>query len=160
MASNKSVIQGSDVMLTVGSKPIGFATSHTLSITTETADISNKDFGNGYSSVLPTTISWECSCEAMYATDVYEGSATYAELLGYVTNKTEVTVVFGNSQNAGASTRTSEVDSAGGWVVSGVANGKGYITSLELNGANGEAATFSVTITGNGAIKAGAPSNG
>lgn len=46
MAYNgENIINGSDLMLFVDGKSVAYATSHSLDITNETADTSNKDTG-------------------------------------------------------------------------------------------------------------------
>src|SRR5574344_209844 len=89
---NKDIFKGSALQLFIndgGSQDvcIGFATSHSLSITTNTTELSTKDHGD-YPAVLPTTITWEVTAENVYAT------TSMAKLIGYVKNKTKVTIKF------------------------------------------------------------------
>lgn len=159
---NKNIIQGSDVMVWLlpdGTESagkgsvIGFSTNLSLNLSANTTEVSNKDFGNGWTSSIVTGRSWTASCDAMYASSVYGTEYTYDSLFECYVNGTPIKLTFGVSQNAGATERTPNVDDATGWVESGASYaGLAVITSLELTGNNGDAATYSVEFTGAGAI--------
>jgi len=61
------IINGSDLMLFVDGKSVAYATSHSLDITNETADTSNKDTGGRWTSAKVTRTSWTVSTENLYA---------------------------------------------------------------------------------------------
>ena len=158
---NKDILKGSALQLFIndgGSQDvcIGFATSHALSITTNTTEISTKDHGD-YPAVLPTTITWEVTAENVYAT------TSMSKLLGYVKNRTIVTVKFaevGNySQKDGAYSYYAtepgiiENDPKNSWSIGKViGQGKAYITSYSINAASGDNASISCTFTGCGPL--------
>ena len=158
---NKDILKGSASQLFIndgGSQDvcIGFATSHALSITTNTTELSTKDHGD-YPAVLPTTVTWEVTAENVYAT------TSMAKLLGYVKNRTKVTVKFaevGNySQKDGAYSYEAiepgiiDNDSKTSWSIGKIiGQGKAYITSYSINAASGDNASISCTFTGCGPL--------
>lgn len=158
---NKDIFKGSALQLFIGDGVsndvcIGFATSHALSITTNTTELSTKDHGD-YPAVLPTTITWEVTAENVYAT------TSMTKLIGYVKNRTKVTVKFaevGNySQKDGAYSYEAvepgiiENESKTSWSIGKViGQGKAYITSYSINAASGDNASISCTFTGCGPL--------
>lgn len=158
---NKDIFKGSALQLFIndgGPKDvcIGFATSHSLSITTNTTELSTKDHGD-YPAVLPTTITWEVTAENVYAT------TSMKKLIGYVKNKTQVTIKFaevGNySQDDGSYSYYAtepgiiENKSKTSWTIGKViGQGKAYITSYSINAASGDNASISCTFTGCGPL--------
>ena len=158
---NKDIFKGSALQLFIndgGSQDtcIGFATSHALSITTNTTELSTKDHGD-YPAVLPTTITWEVTAENVYAT------TSMKTLLGYVKNRTKVTVKFaevGNySQKDGAYSYEAmepgiiDNDTKDSWSIGKIiGQGKAYITSYSINAASGDNASISCTFTGCGPL--------
>ena len=158
---NKDILKGSALQLFIndgGSQDvcIGFATSHALTITTNTTELSTKDHGD-YPAVLPTTVTWEVTAENVYAT------TSMAKLLGYVKNRTKVTVKFaevGNySQKDGAYSYEAvepgiiDNDSKTSWTIGKIiGQGKAYITSYSINAASGDNASISCTFTGCGPL--------
>ena len=158
---NKDILKGSALQLFIndGGSPdvcIGFATSHALSITTNTTELSTKDHGD-YPAVLPTTTTWEVTAENVYAT------TSMKTLLGYVKNRTKVTVKFaevGNySQDGGSYSYEAiepgiiENDTKTSWSIGKViGQGKAYITSYSINASSGDNASISCTFTGCGPL--------
>lgn len=158
---NKDILKGSALQLFIndgGSSDvcIGFATSHALSITTNTTELSTKDHGD-YPAVLPTTITWEVTAENVYAT------TSMTKLIGYVKNKTKVTIKFaevGNySQDGGSYSYYAtepgiiDNDTKTSWSIGKViGQGKAYITSYSINASSGDNASISCTFTGCGPL--------
>ena len=158
---NKDILKGSALQLFIndgGAQDvcIGFATSHSLSITTNVSELSTKDHGD-YPAVLPTTITWEVTAENVYAT------TSMTKLLGYVKNRTKVTIKFaevGNYSQDGGSYSYDVVepgiienDSKTSWSIGKViGQGKAYITSYSINAASGDNASISCTFTGCGPL--------
>lgn len=148
-----SVIKGSDMMLFVGGKSIGFATSHSLSISADTKETSSKDSGGKWQTSEVGVLSWTASSENLCA-DAVEGIG-YDDLFGMMIARKPITGVFALE---GSSTNLAEgkLDAVktGGWKAK--ANdgytGQMIITSLEKNAPNGENATFTVQFTGVGAL--------
>ena len=144
---NSQILKGSVLMLFIGSDPVGFATSHALSLTLNTTEVSTKDHGD-YPSVLAQSISWEVTAENLYST---AGELKYMQTM---IAKTPVTIKFAISSYD----QTDEkgivgVDNATDWSASTViAEGKALITSYSINAPAGDNATMSVTFTGVGAL--------
>ena len=159
---NKDIFKGSALQLFIGDGVtsdvcIGFATSHALSITTNTTELSTKDHGD-YPAVLPTTVTWEVTAENVYAT------TSMTKLLGYVKNRTKVTVKFaevGNySQDDGKYSYEAvepgiiDNETKHSWEIGKViGQGKAYITSYSINAASGDNASISCTFTGCGPLE-------
>ena len=158
---NKDIFKGSALQLFIGDGGaqdacIGFATSHALSITLNTTELSTKDHGD-YPAVLPTTITWKVTSENVYAT------TSMSKLISYMKNRTKVTVKFaevGNYSQDGGSYSYEAVepgiidnDTKTSWSIGKViGQGKAYITSYSINAASGDNASISCEFTGCGPL--------
>lgn len=144
-------IEGGDLMLFFGEgaskHSIAYATSHTLSINGETTNTSNKDEGGGgWSSEEVSILSWTASSENLYSEDGQGDN--FEDLFDIMVAKQPVTAVF--AKKAETAVDVPE----GGWTPKANSGytGKVVITSLELNAANGEKATYTVQFNGVGAL--------
>lgn len=129
-------------MVFVNGKSIALATSHSLSLSGNTTDTSNKDTGDGHwASAVVNSLSWTAQSDNMYSTEGYEA------LFTHMIARTPVTLVF--------TVKSGNVLPETGWepAVNTGYSGQAYITSLDANAANGDNATFSVTFTGVGALE-------
>ena len=151
MADN--IIKGDKLMIFVGGSAIAYATSHTLSLTGNTTDISSKDHGFWGASDIGN-LTWEATTENLYTEAGFDG------LFNAYLKKTPVTIVFGYASNYNVNGLwLGEGTNPGGYENSWTADStKGYtgqavITSLSVNANTGENATFSCTFTGKGAIR-------
>ena len=142
-----SKIKGGDMMLFLNSKSIAYATSHTLTISGDTQDTSNKDEGGvDWASNEISKLSRTAQRENMYSIDG-KGS-NFDDLFDIMVAKTPVSATF--SKKKETDTDVPET----GWTASKPDyEGKVIITSLELNAPNGEYATYTVQFTGVGALK-------
>lgn len=142
-----SKIRGGDMMLFVNGKSIAYATSHTLTISGDTQDTSNKDEGGGdWASNEVSTLSWTAQSENMYS--IEGAGSNFDDLFDIMVAKTPVTATFSKK------TETAVNVPEGGWTASKPDyEGKVVITSLELNAPNGEYATYTVNFTGIGALQ-------
>lgn len=157
-----NIIPGADLMLFVGGKSVGHATNHTLSITTETTDISSKDIAAGkWTAAKAVRSSWEATTENLYSLTWAKGNM-YGDLFDMI--GTEVALVFSLSSTADEDGEIAGVADAptGGWTPGSKPYlvGNAVITSLELNAPNGDNATFTATFTGTGALTKGTPAGG
>lgn len=149
------IIDGGDLMLFLNGHSIAFATSHSLSISAETSETTNKDIRGGWSSSKIKKLSWTCNTENLYAN---EGSgATFADLFNLMVAKTEITAIFGlKSQGANVDVPdTGWTPIPEGAVVDNLPTyytGKVIITSLEVNAPDDDNATFTCEFTGCGAL--------
>ena len=144
-----SKIQGGNLMLFINGKSIAYATNHTLEISGETKDTSNKDEGAGaWASEEVGLLSWTASTENLYSEDG-EGNL-YADLFDAMIDKTPIPAVFSLKS---ASAEVVNV-TTGGWtpIAAPKYTGNVVITSLSLNAPNGEYATFTANFSGVGAL--------
>ena len=143
------IIEGGDLMLFVNGHSVAFATSHSLSISTETSETTNKDIRGGWAASKVKKFSWTCNTENLYAN---EGSGkVFPDLFDLMINKTEITAVFGlKGEAANVDVPTT------GWTA-GTKNhsytGKVIITSLEVNAPDDDNATFTCEFTGVGPLE-------
>ena len=155
IAAAPSIIKGDKLMIFVGGSAIAYATSHTLSLTANTVDISSKDHGFWGASDTGN-LTWEATTENLYTESGFDG------LFNAYLAKTPVTIVFGYASNYDTNglfleggTQATGDNRPAAWTAD---NSKGYtgqavITSLSVNANTGENATFSCTFTGKGAIR-------
>ena len=148
-----SKIKGQDLMVFLAGESIAFGTNHTITISGDTADTSNKDEGaGGWASSEISKLSWSAHTENLMA-DSGSGK-TYDDLVAMMLSKQPVDLVFARK------TETSTDVGEAGWTPQATASlaGKAIISSLELNAPNGENSTFTADFTGVGALKHTAPS--
>lgn len=146
---------GNELMLLVGDKVLGWCTNNSFSMSMSTTEISTKDHGEA-AAVIGNSYSWSVTTENLFSAD--------ADALRDACAKRKlVTVVFakpGNYNDKGLQRAQAEGSTATGlptdWDMSNstytFAQGSGYVTSLDVNAAAGENATFSATITGSGSL--------
>lgn len=148
MAQNSDILKGSKLMVFLDNSAIGFATSHSLSLTTNTTEVSTKDHGD-YPSVIAQSISWEVTAENLYSD---AGEQTYMSVM---LAKTPVDIVFAPASNYSNTDEKGIIDvsPAKAWTEgTAIATGKALITSFSINAPAGDNATMSVTFTGVGQL--------
>ena len=148
----KQILKGDELMLFKDKKSIAYATSHVLTITGNTVDIASKDHGFWGASEVGS-LTWEITSENLYTQDAYD------TLFDAMVACEPIDVAFGkvaNYNKNGIDNATTEwtPDTA---TEGSVKYGKAVITSLVANANTGENATFSITLTGQGAITKTAP---
>ena len=148
LRSNIDIIKGNKLMVFLNDAPIAFATSHSLSITVNTSEVSTKDHGD-FPSVIGNNITWEITTENLYSDN--------AESVLWTAMKTmqPVTVKFASSSYSNETSQKGivGVENATEWTVDkAIASGKALITSLSVNAPSGENATLSTTFTGVGEL--------
>ena len=137
-------IKGQELMLFVNGKSIAYATNHTLNLSAELADVSNKDEGSGDWKVQEVKqMSWEATTENLYSVDGYNS------LFTLMTAKTPITAVFAPKTETDIN-----VPSGGTWTASSGYTGSVIINSISVNAQVGDYATFTVNFTGVGALTA------
>lgn len=140
-------IKGQELMLFIGGKSIAYATNHTLNVSAELADVSNKDEGSGDWKVQEVKqMSWEATTENLYSVEGYNG------LMTLMVAKTPITAVFAPKQETDIN-----VPSGGTWTATSGYTGQVIINSIAVNAQVGDYATFTVNFTGVGALTAYTP---
>lgn len=143
-----TIIKGDDLMLfDSNKKSLAFATSHSLSITGEATDVSSKDHGVWKGNSV-NKLSWEISSENLYTEDAYD------ELFDKMVSRQPIEVYWSKKSETEANKSVADGDYEN-WSTLGTTGcykGMVLITSLTANAGSGENATFSVTLTGTGAI--------
>lgn len=132
-----TTIAGNKVRLYVGTIMVGCATSASLSLTKEMLDAACKASGD-WSESTPGMKSWTASLEGVYKQYDTTEETTNTSVLDFFTlfnDDTKLTIKFGTDVTG--DTRFS---------------GECYITDLEITGADGENATYSVEMTGTGPV--------
>lgn len=147
-----SKVKGGNLMLFIGGKSVAYATNHTLNISGNAEDTSNKDEGAGdWGASEISLLNWTISTENLF-TFSGEGN-NYEDLFDTMILKQPVTVVFGLKAESASDVPT------GGWTPSTpsstnpVWEGKAVISELDLTAQNGQFATFTATFTGVGELK-------
>lgn len=142
----ETIIQGGMLMLFISQKSIPLATNHTLRISAETNDNSNKDVASGiWASSSVKQLSWEATTDNLYS------DKGISVLFDAMTKRTVIPAIFAmKSEQASA-----ELPASGSWSPSldhPYFKGNVIITSLEVTAQNGENATFTATFTGVGEL--------
>lgn len=148
----KQILKGDELMLFKDKKSIAYATSHVLTITGNTVDIASKDHGFWGASEVGS-LTWEITSENLYTQDAYD------KLFDAMVACEPIDVAFGKVANYDKNGIDNETNNwAPDTATEGsVKYGKAVITSLVANANTGENATFSITLTGQGAITKTAP---
>jgi hypothetical protein len=131
--ATSGVFNGTNLLVKVEGTVIGHTTSCTLSISHDIADATTKDSA-GWSEGISGLRSGEISFDGLVD---YSDSNSVIDLIALITNRTQVTCVFGTAAT-GDTIYTAE----------------GFIASIEQTGEMEAAVTFSGSITLTGAIVA------
>lgn len=132
MAST-GIFNGTNLLVTVEGTAIGHTTSCSLSISHDLPESTTKDSA-GWSEVISGTRSGEVSFDGLVMYN--DSNDNVIELIDYVINRTQVTVVFGTSES-GDTIYTAE----------------GYVASVEQSADMEAPVSYSGTITLTGAIE-------
>lgn len=149
-----AIIKGKQLMVFVGGKSIGYATSHTLDLSANTTETSHKDISGLGTSAIVVNTSWTMSTENLYSTDSTHGN-TFSDLFSAWESGVTVDVVMGGRGGtpvASASEDGSDQPASGWTPVAPQYVGKALITSLSLSAPDGDNASFSATFTGVGKL--------
>lgn len=152
---NSDIVKGSVLQVSIGQVGIlGFATSHSLSITVNTTEVSSKDHGD-YPGVVKQNTTWEVSCENLFC------GQNWDELQALLDDDTPVTITFAPVSNYDSKGIVQPESGAAqgattAWTLgTAIASGPAYLTSFNVNAANGDNATISATFTGAGPLTFG-----
>jgi TP901-1 family phage major tail protein len=135
--AHTGLINGTDLIIKVGSDTVAYATSCSLELSADEIDQTSKDSG-GWKDIAAGLRSWNMSADALYVNNAAASSEDgFPELTTALIARTAVTVHF-----------TFGTAATGDYVYSGSA----IITSLSLSSGVEDQATYSVTFNGTGAL--------
>jgi predicted secreted protein len=148
MANYNDIIDGSDLMMFYNGKSISFATSHQLTLTGTTLDVSTKDHGTWGSKKIGK-LSWSITSDNLFMLQPFK------LFTGLWMDKNPITVVCACKAEPDANPDYyGVVTPTNGW--SPLSNsgytGKAIITNITVNAKDGESATYSITLEGTGAL--------
>src|SRR3990167_2590274 len=130
MASTK--INGTRLGLYIAGTLLGAATSHSLSLSGNSMDVTTKDSG-GWKEILPGLKEWSIDCDALRADD--QTGKGHKDIFDALVNRTKLSVKF-RTATTGDEAFVGEV----------------YVTSFEKNAGLEEAASYSASFEGTGAL--------
>lgn len=139
-------IFGEELQLFLDGKSIAKAKTHTLTITSDTIDVSSKDDGF-YGASIPGKINWEISAENIYTEKAFD------ELYAKAQARQVFEVVFGRVANYDPEGLGEKASWTADSVKHTTYTGKVTLTNMTLNANNGEVTSFSATLKGVGALK-------
>lgn len=139
-------IFGEELQLFLGGKSIAKAKTHTLTITSDTIDVSSKDDGF-YGASIPGKINWQISAENIYTEKAFD------ELYAKAQARQVFDVVFGRVANYNAEGLGENENWSPDSTKHTTYTGKVTLTDMTLNANNGEVTSFSATLKGVGALK-------
>jgi len=136
-------------MLFLNGKSIAMATNHTLSISAETTEISNKDIGSGdWTANNVRRFSWEVSTENMFTVSAYK------KLFELMLAKQPVHAIFSVRNGDELIQDSSSYFADWTWEPDEFTlSGDVLITNIDTQAPNDDNATFSCTLTGTGELK-------
>lgn len=146
--ATSNIVKGDELQLfDAEGNTLAYATSHTLTITGNTTDISSKDHGF-FGAVEVGSVTWEIQSENLYTDDGYD------KMFDIMMAGKPVTVAFAKVGNYSVNGLTSTGGDVAAWEpdMANYRSGLAVITSLVANANTGENATYSITLTGSGAL--------
>ena len=150
---SKQIIRGNELQLFINDEAPCWATSHTLTLGTETASVNTKDHGLTQSNTV-TGLTWELSGEFLYSTtdvDMFVDLQLAAQ---------PIQIMFSKVSNFSTAGLTRAGGDTSAWLPSPIRlTGNAYISNITANAAAGDNATYTVTFTGTSSLKNSAPIN-
>ena len=144
MATNYKVLDGTDLLLSVGGKALGYSTSCKISTSTETGERVTKEAATArWKQAYVKSFSETITADGLVLTNSDAEKPTYKEL--------KALQLAGEPVIAAYYQRSSE----GGSIAY---NGKYIITKLDIDATAGEDAKYSIELQNSGAIVGGQPS--
>ncbi|BEG98106.1 phage tail tube protein [Bacteroides sedimenti] len=144
------LLRGEELLLYVksGEKyiPIAFASSHTLSLSADTIDTTNK-FSGQWKTVIAGQIGWQVSAESLVSRTT--GHMSYQTLAKLMAKRQPIEVVMAEPKaTPGELDDEFAMDETKKWNA-----GTAYITSLDKKADKGAICSSSITLQGTGALK-------
>jgi len=137
------LLNGTDLLLKVGSTDanevvVAFATSCSLELSADEIDQTNKDSG-GWKSIIQGTRSWSVSADAMYQNEAEASKKAFTDFFANVNARTKVYIELTIANALGSDNNV-------------YYSGEAYVSSLSVNGGTEDQATWSISLTGTGAL--------
>lgn len=147
MAEQNKVIKGQNLRVFVGGKCVAFATSCQLQVSANLEDTSTKDSTGSWDEQEIVSKSWSMSVDALYNAGGTDATGLNAqEMLDLLLAGNRVEVRFcvtGGAQNRESLTATSTMAEY---------EGSAWINDLSVTAANKSNASYSASLTGDGAL--------
>lgn len=138
-----NIVLGTELMLFKDGKALAAATACKLTLNANTLETSSKDSGK-WTSNQPAKLSWSCSSDNLFTIEDYE------DLMDACIARTPIEVQFSTVQNPDSDFGKPE----DGWLSENNGyKGDAIITSIDMNAPDGDNATYSISMTGSGALK-------
>lgn len=139
----KSVLDGTDLILSIGGNALGFSTGCKVSTSTETGERITKEAASGkWKEKYVKSFSESISADGCVLTDGDEKTPTYDQLKDMMLKGEPVTAAYNLRDGDQRTGKT-----AGGY------SGKYIITSLELDGQAGDDAKYSIQLENSGKVE-------
>jgi predicted secreted protein len=140
--ANDGVLEGIDLILSVGGKALGYSTGCKVSTSTETGERITKEATSGkWKDKYAKSFSESISVDGLVLKDPDSEKPTYEELKAMQLSGEPIEAQYSIREGS-----TREGKTAGGY------KGKYIITSLELDAQAGEDAKYSATLENSGAV--------
>jgi len=141
------LLNGTDLLLKVGTTDsneviVAYSTSCSLELSMDEIDQTNKDSG-GWKSIIGGLRSWSVSCEALYQNEAVSSKKAFHDFWEHIGN-----VTLGRTPVTIELTITGASNADANYFYSGSA----YVTSLSVNGGTEDQSTYSISLTGTGAL--------
>ena len=138
----KTVLDGTDLILSIGGKALGYSTGCKVTTTTETGERVTKEASAGkWKEKYVKSFSESISSDGCVLIDGDEGTPTYDQLKDLQTAGMPIDVNYNVREEGSREGKT-----AGGY------KGKYIITSLELDAQAGDDAKYSIQLENSGAV--------
>lgn len=146
------LVNGTDLLLKVGSSNsnevvVAFATSCSLEVSMDEIDQTNKD-SVGWKQIIGGLRSWSVSSDALYQNEAETSKTAFTDFWDHLGGANQRTKMFVEFTITGASSGDSNK----------YYHGEAFVTSLSVNGGTEDQSTFSVSLTGTGALTEAAAS--
>lgn len=139
----KNVLDGTDLILSVNGKALGFSTGCKISTSAETGERLTKESASGkWKEIFVKSFSESISADGCVLTDGGEGMPTYDQLKSMMLKGEPITASY-----CVRAEDSREGKTAGGYT------GQYVITSLDLDGQAGDDAKYSVSLENSGEVK-------
>ncbi len=144
MATEKKVLDGTDLILSIGGAALGYSTTCKISTSTETGERVTKEASAGkWKEKFVKSFSETITAEGCVLTDGDDETPTYDQLKAMQTAGEAIDASYNVREGS-----TREGKTTGGY------SGKYIITQLELDGTAGEDAKYNITLENSGPVTA------